>query len=89
MNPRMSKTAILALLTMGLANQLASAGDKASPVTWKKTTIEGKFRSEGVAIADVNKDGKPDILIGGLVVRAPRGQSIRHPQAGRLRRRSP
>ncbi len=33
--------------------------------------IEGKFRSEGVAVADVNKDGKPDILIGDSWYEAP------------------
>ena len=33
--------------------------------------IEGKFRSEGVAIADVNKDGKLDVLIGDSWYEAP------------------
>ena len=35
----------------------ANAGEPSAggPITWKKTTIEGKFRSEGVATADVNK----------------------------------
>jgi hypothetical protein len=33
--------------------------------------IEGKFRSEGVAIADVNRDGKPDVLIGDSWYEAP------------------
>ncbi len=32
--------------------------------SWKKTVIEGRFRSEGVATADVNRDGKPDLLVG-------------------------
>jgi FG-GAP-like repeat len=71
MIPRIPKTAAFALLTIGLAAQLASADDKASPVSWKKTTVEGKFRSEGVAIADVNKDGKTDILIGDSWYEAP------------------
>ena len=38
---------------------------------WKKTVIEGKFRSEGVAIADVNKDGKLDIMVGDSWYEAP------------------
>ena len=42
-----------------------------TPIAWKKTVIEGKFRSEGVAIADVNKDGKPDVLIGDSWYEAP------------------
>ena len=33
--------------------------------------IEGKFRSEGVAVADVNKDGKIDIMIGDSWYEAP------------------
>ena len=40
-------------------------------ITWKKTVIEGKFRSEGVAVADVNKDGKLDVLIGDSWYEAP------------------
>ncbi len=49
----------------------AVAGDSDTPVSWKKTTIEGKFRSEGVAVADVNKDGKPDVLVGDSWYEAP------------------
>jgi hypothetical protein len=51
------------LLAAGAAHAGAAGGEK-PPVSWKKTVIEGKFRSEGVAVADVNKDGKPDVLIG-------------------------
>ena len=40
-------------------------------ITWKKTVIDGKFRSEGVAAADVNKDGRTDILIGDSWYEAP------------------
>ena len=47
------------------------AGDKDNPISWKKTVIEGKFRSEGVAVADVNKDGKLDIMIGDSWYEAP------------------
>lgn len=38
---------------------------------WKKTTIEGKFRAEGIATADVNKDGKLDLMIGDFWYAAP------------------
>jgi hypothetical protein len=55
-------TAVLGLST--LLQNAGAAGGKDTPLAWKKTTIEGKFRSEGVAVADVNKDGKPDVLIG-------------------------
>ena len=39
-------------------------GVPASSIHWKKTVIDKKFRSEGVAVADVNKDGKMDVLTG-------------------------
>ncbi len=60
------------LLALVVATPSAFAEDKPTPVTWKKTTIEGKFRSEGVAIADVNKDGKTDVLIGDSWYEAPK-----------------
>jgi VCBS repeat protein len=48
-----------------LALPAVTRSDEPAPaLRWKKTIIEKKFRSEGVAIADVNKDGKMDILIG-------------------------
>ena len=65
------KMAILGVLT---TLPLAALGDepgKAAAVSWKKTVIEGKFRSEGVAIADVNKDGQRDVLIGDSWYEAP------------------
>jgi hypothetical protein len=56
------------LMTMTVA---ARGADKETPITWKKTVIEGRFRSEGVAVADVNKDGKLDVLIGDSWYEAP------------------
>src|SRR5687768_6216930 len=52
---------------------LLSAADSIKPeeITWKKTVIEKVFRSEGVTVADVNKDGKPDILNGEAWYEAP------------------
>lgn len=40
-------------------------------VRWKKTVIDAKFRAEGVATADVNHDGKTDILVGDFWYEAP------------------
>jgi hypothetical protein len=67
----------VALLLTALAIPLLGA-DKVSTkkvstpkITWKKTVIEKKFRSEGVAIADVNRDGKMDILTGDVWYEAP------------------
>jgi hypothetical protein len=62
----------LGLLAVLVAVAPARGGDGGtSPVSWKKTVVEGKFRSEGVAIADVNKDGKTDVLIGDSWYEAP------------------
>ena len=50
------------LLSAGLlalaAGQRSRAGSPS--VTWKKTVLDTKFRAEGVAVADVNRDGRPD-----------------------------
>lgn len=45
--------------------------DDPTPVKWKKTVIDTKFRSEGAAAADVNHDGKTDILVGDFWYEAP------------------
>jgi hypothetical protein len=72
----MSRLALpLLLAAFGLAVALtpAPAARKADEmkITWKKTVIDDKFRSEGVAIADVNKDGKIDVLNGEYWYEAP------------------
>jgi hypothetical protein len=38
---------------------------------WKKTVLDTRFRSEGVAVADVNGDGRLDILTGNEWYEAP------------------
>jgi len=48
----------------------AKAADEKT-ITWKKTVLDTKFRSEGVAVADVNKDGKIDVLNGEFWYEAP------------------
>jgi hypothetical protein len=60
-------------LLLGVAAILGSSAIAAEPgsIAWKKTVVEGKFRSEGVATADVNRDGKPDLLIGDSWYEAP------------------
>jgi hypothetical protein len=49
----------------------AESADDAGGITWKKTTIDRTFRSEGVTVADVNRDGKMDILNGEMWYEAP------------------
>ena len=65
----------LAGVVFGLAaSSLAMPADNVGPmrtITWKKTVVDRVFRSEGVAIADVNRDGKVDILAGDVWYEAP------------------
>jgi hypothetical protein len=62
-------------VTLGAADsqpsQKLGKGVDGSRISWKKTVVDAKFRSEGVAIADVNKDGKMDILVGDCWYEAP------------------
>ena len=49
------------------AGSMAAAGE----VRFKKTVIDKAFRSEGVAVGDVNHDGKLDIFAGDVWYEAP------------------
>ncbi len=40
-------------------------------VRFKKITLDREFRSEGVAVADVNRDGRTDVIAGNLWYEAP------------------
>ena len=59
--------ALLLTLSLTLSPALSLAG----PITWTKTVLDTKFRSEGVAVADVNKDGRKDVLAGEIWYEAP------------------
>jgi hypothetical protein len=55
---------------------VAAAGGReatmgSAEIAFKKTVVDGAFRSEGVAVADVNRDGKLDIIAGNLWYEAP------------------
>jgi hypothetical protein len=69
------KTAVVAVLLLSAAFVTAEPVPQLSAdgktITWKKTVLDTKFRSEGVAIADVNKDGKIDVLNGEYWYEAP------------------
>ena len=64
-----------ALLAALLVLPALGAGDsqvaKAPKLSWKKIVVDRAFRGEGVAVADFNKDGKPDIAIGDVWYEAP------------------
>jgi hypothetical protein len=60
-------------LAVALCCCLLGLGAPAAPKapTFTKTVLDTVFRSEGVAVADVNRDGKKDILAGNLWYEAP------------------
>jgi hypothetical protein len=49
----------------------AAAADPPAKVAFKKTVLDTKFRSEGVSVADFNRDGKLDIAAGRVWFAAP------------------
>ena len=68
---RLLATTALALGAAWPAVSADSPSAAPAPIAWKKTVIEKVFRSEGIAIADVNHDGKPDLLVGDFWYEAP------------------
>ena len=50
---------------------VAAGGLAADDVAWQRLKIDDVFRSEGVAAADVNHDGKMDVLAGEVWYEAP------------------
>src|SRR5579862_3286997 len=40
-------------------------------ITWQKIVLDREFRSEGVCVADVNRDGRLDIIAGAFWYEAP------------------
>ncbi len=61
------------VLIVSLAAMLAPVAlmAPAAEITFKKTVLDTRFRSEGVAVADFNGDGKKDIAAGSVYYAAP------------------
>ena len=55
-------------MALVLTGTCAAAADK---IEFVKTTLDTKFRSEGVAVGDFNKDGKNDVAAGSVYYAAP------------------
>src|SRR5215510_8848012 len=72
---------VYGVLAIGFALTAAPAGQKLHArvgsqkppreVRFKKTTLDREFRSEGAAVADINRDGKIDVIAGNLWYEAP------------------
>jgi hypothetical protein len=62
--------ALLAGCAAALLPAMVIAADKAE-ITFKRTQLDTKFRSEGVAVGDFNNDGKKDIAAGSVYYAAP------------------
>lgn len=58
------------LLTVLIWGSLCG-GLRAGDVAWQRIELDSAFRSEGVAAADVNRDGKIDVLAGDVWYEAP------------------
>ncbi|MFA7472561.1 MAG: VCBS repeat-containing protein, partial [Spirosomataceae bacterium] len=66
------RTGVLAFSAWaGLALTAFGQAVKGEDVKFKKHTLTREFIAEGVAVADVNRDGKLDILAGSFWFEAP------------------
>ncbi|MGH7128474.1 MAG: FG-GAP-like repeat-containing protein [Planctomycetaceae bacterium] len=58
-------------LCLFLAPAVCGAGEPSPDSGWKRIVLDKTFRSEGVAAADVDRDGKIDVLAGDVWYKAP------------------
>jgi HEAT repeat protein len=64
-DPGQKKAALDAL------RQIDPKAEPASPVEFRRVRLDGAFRSEGVAVADFNRDGRLDIATGNILYLGP------------------
>jgi hypothetical protein len=65
MNPRIPLAVALSIAC------LVATAEAEPKITFKKTQLDDRFRSEGVAVGDFNHDGKMDIAAGQVIYLAP------------------
>jgi hypothetical protein len=72
-NKRNEATVFLYLILLVIAGGNTCLGQRssASPVQFKKHVLTAEFISEGVTVADVNKDGRTDVIAGAFWFEAP------------------
>lgn len=67
----MLRTSLSCSFVLLLLGGLSAEEPAAKSVRFQRTELDAKFRSEGVAVADFNKDGKLDIAAGWVWYEAP------------------
>ncbi|MCS7047419.1 MAG: VCBS repeat-containing protein, partial [Gemmataceae bacterium] len=63
--------AVLVLIVLTPAAAVPAAAMAGESIAWKRIVVDQRFRAEGVAVVDVNKDGKKDIVVGDVWYAAP------------------
>jgi len=69
MVPAPARVFAVAILALACCGRLPS--QQGRQPAWAKVRLDAAFRSEGVAVADVDRDGRPDVLAGEVWYRAP------------------
>lgn len=59
------------LATVLCALTLSAAAGEPPPLVFVRTTLDTQFRSEGVAVADIDQDGRKDVIVGDYWYQAP------------------
>ena len=59
------------LMFLGLTAFMVAPGVRAEPVSFRRIVVDKTFRSEGVAVGDVNRDGRMDVFAGDVWYEAP------------------
>ena len=65
------RSVLIILCATFLSISSSRADDASSNITFKRTALDSKFRSEGAAVGDFNHDGKLDIAAGSVYYAAP------------------
>ncbi|HWB08337.1 MAG TPA: VCBS repeat-containing protein [Pirellulales bacterium] len=70
--PRLAPLALFVSLAASCFMAAVNAAEPAKPkITFKRTQLDSKFRSEGAAVGDFNHDGRADISAGSVYYAAP------------------